>query len=284
MRRTTSKAAPAAVRATSAGSRDAVARRRHLVDRLGGGPPAAQREPDLAGQHDGVAVARHQQPAADQLLGRARRLLGRDRASRGTGRALAAVGVDVAQHRGRGGAQLGEQRGHPVGRGRLGARGPQAAHQAGHARASRRRHRSARGCLRAPPRRGPGRAVAPPLHPHGRGPRGRSRQVPPKWFDLQPAGHQARKAPDGPGRRGHGGSTNAWQPARRAATNLEGRVWRDLDGPAGAPRVARPASSAAGRQGFVRVSPAHDWTSLLRYRPGRRRRPARRGEGAHEER
>ena len=56
-----------------------------------------------------------------------------------------------------------------------------------------------------------------------------------KWFDLQPTGHQARKAPDGPGRRGRGGSTNAWRPARRAATNLEGRVWRDLDGPSAAP-------------------------------------------------
>ena len=112
-------------------------------------------------------------------------------------------------------------------------------------------------------------------------------QVPPKWFDLQPTGHQARKVPDGPGRRGRGGSTSAWRPARRAATNLEGREWRDLDGPAGAPRVARPASSAAGRRGFVRVSPAHDWTSLLRYSPGRCRRPTSRDgteRVGHEER
>ena len=43
-------------------------------------------------------------------------------------------------------------------------------------------------------------------------------QVGQKWFDLQPRGHQARKARGGPGRRARGGSTNAWRPARPAAT------------------------------------------------------------------
>ena len=69
------------------------------VDGLDGGPAAAQCQPDLAGQHHDAATPRQQQPAGEQLLGRARRVLGQHGLAGGAGRGLAAGLEDVLEQR-----------------------------------------------------------------------------------------------------------------------------------------------------------------------------------------
>ena len=112
----------------------------HDVHRLGRGATAPQGQSHLAGEDDGGALTRHEETPADQLLGRRAGVAGRHGASRGAGRALAAMGVDVAQQGGRGGTQLGEPGLDVGGRSGLGAHRPQAAgrhrqaaHRVGHA-------------------------------------------------------------------------------------------------------------------------------------------------------
>ena len=102
-RRTTSKAAPAAVRATSAGSRDgrgqAAAPRRPapVVVR----PPRSARPTSPGRTTVSPSRGTSRRRLISSSAGR-RGLGGGDRAPRRSGRALAAVGVDVAQQRGRG--------------------------------------------------------------------------------------------------------------------------------------------------------------------------------------
>ena len=100
---------------------------RHVVHRLEGRTAAPQGQADLARQDDGGTLARHEEATADQLLGRAGGLVGGDRATCRAGRALPAVGVDVAQERGRGGAELGEAGRHLGSARGLGTGGPQTA-------------------------------------------------------------------------------------------------------------------------------------------------------------
>jgi hypothetical protein len=120
----------------AAGHEGGVARGRrqagHVVHRVGGRAPTAQGQPDLARQHHGVALPRHQQAPADELLGGAACLRRRDRTARGAGRALAAVLVDVAQQRGRRRRQLGDPCGQVGGARGLRAGGPQPAGEARH--------------------------------------------------------------------------------------------------------------------------------------------------------
>ena len=111
-RRTTSKAAPAAVRATSAGSRAAVASPGTSSTGSVVVRPPRRASPTSPGS---TTVSPSRGTRSRRLISSSAGLAacsGRDRTPGRAGRALAAVGVDVAQQRGRRGAQLGQQRGH----------------------------------------------------------------------------------------------------------------------------------------------------------------------------
>ena len=97
IRRTTSKAAPAAARSTIVGATRRRSPARGYVDRLDGRAASAQRQPDLAGQHVGAATAWDQQPVGEQLLGRAAGFLGRDGVPGGAGRRGPAGVEDVLE-------------------------------------------------------------------------------------------------------------------------------------------------------------------------------------------
>ncbi len=201
IRRTASKAAPAPARSTMSAPRSAVAISGAWGERLAGGPPAAQHQPDLARHDDGARGARHQQLARQQLLGRGLRVLGQHgvpgrcrwspRRPRRR-RARAAPGPRATA-----------PRGGPPPRPASAAPGCAVAARCARPPAPPQR-RSAGGRRRVTPRPAPGPATAPGRRRPRTGRRTRCCGVRPAWFDPPRRGHLGQRARAGSECRAHG--------------------------------------------------------------------------------
>ena len=223
--------------------------RRGRVDGLAGGPPAAQRQADLAGEHHEPSRAGHQQAAARAAPRpgwsppRPRRGVPRGRRSPSP-----PCASDVVEQRPGRRAQRGQPRGDL------------------RRRSGRRREAAAR-WRRCPPAK-PSVTAGQRPHPSGglpgqreveqprappRSPRRARRDHAPaaqsdRAVGRPPPGHPARSARGGSVSRARGAARTGSPHARPAGRSPEGPGWRGRDGRGAGGPAARPASGAAGRR------------------------------------